>query len=332
MNVRSGSVFFAAALMLGACAGEDPFAGEGDSSSGGTSDAMTTSPSTSATTTAATTATTATTAMTTSDSADATDDGPGTEDGTDDGPPTTGEGECLPAPTRVVVLGDSIFTCVTAGGPDAAGCATKIVHNWVTENVGPTGYENYAVNGAVTHDIPDEQLAQIPVGMPGHTLVLIYVGGNDLSEYIFASDEDTVTGYMEKRPELDANWADVFAFLQDPANFPDGTTIVMNTQYNPFDDCTAPPYNLSATKIDMLRMYNEDLVAKADANDNAYIADQHEPFLGHGHHYNVDTCPFYQPDADYWMTALDLIHPYGNGHVNIGDEMVALLEPLYAGC
>jgi len=206
------------------------------------------------------------------------------------------------------------------------------VHNWVSENVGPTAYENYAVNGAVTHDIPDEQLANIPVGMPGHTMVLIYIGGNDLSEYIFASDEDTVSGYTEKRPELDQNWADIFAFLQDPANFPDGTTIVMNNQYNPFDDCTAPPYNLSATKIDMLRMYNEDLVTKADANDNAYIADQHAPFLGHGHHYNVDSCRFYQADSEYWMTALDLIHPYGGGHVNIGDEMVAILEPLYAGC
>lgn len=331
MSWRRGSNLLLAVLATAACAAEDPFAGDDESSGSGTSEAMTTAPSTSATTSPTTSATTASTSATTT-SADATDDGPSTDDGTDDGPPTTGTGECLPSPTRVVVLGDSIFTCVTAGGPDAAGCATKIVHNWVSENVGPAAYENYSVNGAVTHDIPDEQLAQIPVGMPGHTLVLIYIGGNDLSEYIFASDEDTVAGYMEKRPELDQNWADIFAFLQDPANFPDGTTIMMNTQYNPFDDCTAPPYNLSETKIEMLAMYNADLVAKADAQDNAYIADQHTPFLGHGHHYNVDSCPFYQPDSEYWMTALDLIHPYGNGHVNIGDEIVAILEPLYAGC
>ena len=315
-----------AATLPAACASEDPFAG--DDSTGESTGSM----ATSATTTSTSVATTAST--TTAGSADGTDDGPATDTatGTDDGPSTTGEGECLPTPTRVVVLGDSIYTCVTAGGPDSAGCAPKIVQTHVSEILGPTTYENFAVNGAVTHDIPDEQLGMIPVGMPGHTLVLIYIGGNDLADYIFASDEDTIAGYAEKRPELDANWVDIFAFLQDPANFPDGTTILMNTQYNPFDDCTAPPYNLSATKIDMLHMFNEDLIAKAAAQPNAYIADQHGPFLGHGHHYRVDSCPHFIPDAEAWMIDLDLIHPYGAGHVNLGDELNLVVDGLYAGC
>lgn len=318
-----------ATLALAGCATEDPFAGD-ESTEGGTTEGMTTSPTTTAPTTTATTAPTSTTA----DTADGTADGPSTdtEDATDDGPATTGEGMCLPTPTRVVVLGDSIFTCVTAGGPQADGCAPKMVHNHVSEILGPAAYENYSVNGAVTEDIPNEQLAQIPVGMPGHVLVLIYIGGNDLADYIFASDEDTISGYAEKRPQLDANWETMFAFLQDPANFPDGTTILMNTQYNPFDDCTAPPYNLSATKIDMLHMYNDDLVAKADAQPNAYIADQHGPFLGHGHHRNVPECPHYIPDAEYWMIDLDLIHPYGAGHVNIGNVLNAVVDGLYSGC
>lgn len=320
-----------ASLSIAACSTEDPFAGD-ESTEGGSSGSMTT---TAPTTTAATTATT--TAPTTSaGTADGTDDGPGTEDdgpGTDDGPqPTTGTGECPPAPTRVVVLGDSIYTCVTAGGPDSANCAPKIVQTHVSEMLGETTYENFAVNGAVTEDIPNEQLAQIPVGMPGHTMVLIYIGGNDLSEYIFASDEDTIAGYEKKRPILDAHWATIFAFLQDPANFPDGTTILMNTQYNPFDDCTAPPYNLSATKIDMLHMYNEDLIAKADAQPNAYIADQHGPFLGHGHHYDVDSCPHFDPDAAYWMAVFDLIHPYADGHVNLGLVLNEVVDGIYAGC
>lgn len=319
---------FAQAMMSG-CASEDPFATGGSSEDSGSD--STAAPTT---TMAPTTSPTTTATPTTGDSADATGDTSDTavDGSTDDGPSTTGTSMCLDTPTRVVVLGDSIFTCVTAGGAEADGCAPKMVHNHMQERFGAMAYENYAVNGAQTNDIPQNQLGEIPVGNPGHTLVLIYIGGNDLSGFIFSSDEDTIAGYDEMRPELDANWAEIFAFLQDPANFPDGTTILMNTQYNPFDDCTAPPYNLSETKIEMLRMYNEDLVAKANAQPNAYIADQHAPFLGHGHHYNVSSCPYYQEGAEYWMAAFDLIHPYGQGHVNIGDVMNALADTLYTDC
>lgn len=323
------AVGLVATAAMSGCASEDPFAGGESSEGSGSGESGTPM------TTAMPTTTAATTAMpTTVDSADATGDTSDTADSgsTDDGPVTTGTDACLDTPTRVVVLGDSIFTCVTAGGPEAEGCAPKMVQTHLSERFGPMAYENYAVNGAQTNDIPQNQLGNIPVGNPGHVVVLIYIGGNDLSGFIFSSDEDTIAGYDELRPELDADWAETFAFLQDPANFPDGTTILMNTQYNPFDDCTAPPYNLSETKIEMLRMYNEDLVAKADAQPNAYIADQHAPFLGHGHHYNVDSCPYYQDGAEYWMAAFDLIHPYGQGHVNIGNVINTLADELYAGC
>jgi hypothetical protein len=104
----------------------------------------------------------------------------------------------------------------------------------------------------------------------------------------------------------------------------------MNTQYDPFDDCTAPPYNLSQTKIDLLNDYNDDLVAKADA-DNAHIADQHAPFLGHGHHYMVSSCPYYVEGADYWMQGgADLIHPNAAGHADIATNLQSLVDDLYA--
>ncbi|HET6583061.1 MAG TPA: hypothetical protein VFG69_06435, partial [Nannocystaceae bacterium] len=142
--------------------------------------------------------------------------------------------------------------------------------------------------------------------------------------------EQTTATYEQIRPELDADWADIFAFLQDPANFPDGTTIVMNTQYNPFDDCTAPPYNLSQLKIDLLNEYNDDLIAKAAAQPNAAIADQHGPFLGHGHHYNVMSCPYYMEGAENWM--FDVIHPNVAGHADLATVLEAKTDEVYAGC
>src|SRR5258705_414391 len=84
----------------------------------------------------------------------------------------------------------------------------------------------------------------------------------------------------------------------DSAKFPGGATLLMNTQYNPFDDCTASPYNVSAVKIGVLHMFNDQVKAIAAAHPVASIVvDQHKPFLGHGHHYNVMTCPYYMANA-----------------------------------
>jgi lysophospholipase L1-like esterase len=242
----------------------------------------------------------------------------------------TGTTDCPPTPTRVVVLGDSIFACTNVGGKDNEQCSAKALHTYLTEKLGPMAYENLAVNGAVTHDIVTNQLGTIDVGMNGHVLVLIFIGGNDLQPFIYQSDQQTLDTYAEIRPELDADWAATFEFLQDPANFPDGTTILMNTQYNPFDDCTAPPEYLSQVKIDLLNEYNADLVAKADAQPNAAIADQHGPYLGHGHHNDDPMCPYYMEGADNWM--FDLIHPNVAGHANLATVLSAKADEVYAAC
>jgi lysophospholipase L1-like esterase len=255
----------------------------------------------------------------------------GADDAVDsEGDDDTGTSDCPATPTRFVVLGDSIFACSNVGGKDNEQCSAKALHSYLSEQLGPMAYENLAVNGAVTRDIVDSQLGTIDVGMDGHVLVLIFIGGNDLQPFIYLSDDQTLAEYEQMRPELDADWAATFEFLQDPANFPDGTTIVMNTQYNPFDDCTAPPEYLSQVKIDLLNEYNDDLVAKAGTQPNAAIADQHGPYLGHGHHFNDAMCPFYIRGADDWM--YDLIHPNGAGHANLATVLQAKTDEVYASC
>jgi len=235
---------------------------------------------------------------------------------------------CAPAPTRLVVLGDSITACSTIGGINGAGCSPHIFHGYVDSNYASgVAYQNYAVGGAVTKDVPDNQLDNIPTGQAGHVLVLIYIGGNDLQPYIFISDDAAQSRFDTEMPDILAQWQRIFDFFDDSQAFPDGVTIMMNSQYDPFDDCTAAPYNLSPLKIQLLGQFNADLRQLADSHDNVVFTDQHTPYLGHGHHYNVAECPYYIPNAEPWME--DLIHPNAAGHANLATQWAKTADRMY---
>ncbi len=262
-----------------------------------------------------------------------TGDPPGTT--TDTGEDTsTGEppAGCQPVPTRMVVLGDSIAACAGVGGKNSDDCAPKRLNDHLAATYGPLTYENYSVGGAVTRDVPQYQLPDIEIGIPGHVIVMIYVGGNDLSPYIFQSDQAAQNGWDNTTgPEVAAAWEEILAFLGDATNFPDGTTLVMNTQYNPFDDCTAPPYNVSEVKTQLLHAHNDALTARADSQPWAFIADQHPSYLGHGHYVNNSGCPYYDASFEGWMG--DLIHPNVLGHHHLNDVMVELADQqIYGAC
>ena len=248
---------------------------------------------------------------------------------------TTGEpppGDCQPVPTRMVVLGDSIPACVGVGGKDSDDCAPKRLNDHLAATYGPLTYENLAVGGAVTSDVSNDQIFDIEVGVPGHVIVMIYIGGNDLAQYMFLPDQTAMDGWMNTTgPEVAAAWEDVLDFLGDPANFPDGVTLLMNTQYNPFDDCTAPPYFISETKIELLHAHNQALMDRAASREWAFIADQHPSYLGHGHYVNDASCPHYDETFEGWMG--DLIHPNTLGHQHLGDVMAEAADlEIYGGC
>jgi lysophospholipase L1-like esterase len=232
----------------------------------------------------------------------------------------------------MVVLGDSIAACAVVGGKDSDDCAPKIVNDHLAATYGPLTYENLAVGGAVTTDIPQYQLPDIEVGMPGHVVVMIYVGGNDLAPYIFQTDQAALDGWNDTTgPAVAAAWEEILAFLGDPANFPDGVTLLMNTQYNPFDDCTAPPYYVSATKIELLHAHNDALTERAMSRPWGFIADQHPSFLGHGHYVSDAGCPYYDEAFEGWMG--DLIHPNALGHHHLAEMMIEVVESeIYGAC
>jgi lysophospholipase L1-like esterase len=210
-------------------------------------------------------------------------------------------------------------------------CGATKFHSLLETSLGQSVvYENKAVGGAKTADVPGSQLATVTTGQPGHVLVILTIGGNDLSPYIFQSDAAAQQGYLQMMPGILQNWEQIFAFFADRTKFPDGATIIMAKQYDPFDDCTASPYNLSAVKIDLLHQFNGSLASLAASHDNVYIADQFTPFLGHGHHYAVNTCPYYKPNSEYWM--VDTIHPNNAGHANMAMVWSQAGDHLYKTC
>jgi lysophospholipase L1-like esterase len=255
-----------------------------------------------------------------------------TGDGDSGGSGSGGEsGLCLPKPTRLIVFGDSIAACFGVGGKQSNDCAPKIVQQYISDTYGPVSYENLAVNGDRTTHVPDQQLPGMEVG-PGHALVMIYIGGNDLAQYIFSSDDEAVNAWENTTgPEVAQKWEEIFDFLEDPANFPDGVTLLMNNQYNPFDDCTAPPYeSVTPIKTMLLHQHNDALAERAAAHDIAFITDQHSSYLGHGHHFDDSSCRSYIEGGQGWM--FDIIHPNVAGHRNLADEMQLVVDSFYDGC
>ncbi|MCR9160694.1 MAG: SGNH/GDSL hydrolase family protein [Nannocystaceae bacterium] len=269
---------------------------------------------------------------TTSTDPDPTAEGSSSSGGTAD--PSGGE-VCGEVPTRMMFFGDSLFACFGLdGGKDAPSCSARLSHEYLAETYAPgVTYENLAVSGAVTRDVVMDQMPGAPVGMPGHTLVVIWVGGNDISGLLLSSDAEAEATYRDElAPEFAMLWDEMSAWVDDPANFPDGATLIINTQFNPFDDCSASPFAfMSPLKTQLLAEYNEELRARVEAQPNAFLADQFPVFLGHGHHYATAECPHYDAENPYWMIGgADLVHPNGLGHVSMASTLRGTLDEIYA--
>jgi lysophospholipase L1-like esterase len=229
-------------------------------------------------------------------------------------------------PARLVVLGDSIAACFNVGGPTGAACSPRMLGDYLQATYAPgLKVENLAMGGAITTDVPARQLPLV-AGGPGHVLVLVYVGGNDLSRQLVATDEAAIAGLTGGLPAINDSWDQIAAYFGDRGRFPDGYTLLMNNQYDPFDDCTAAPFFLSPKKIELLHTFNQTLQDIA-GRTGAELTDQFTPFLGHGHHYLVSSCPHYQAGAAPWMS--DLIHPNEAGHADLFQQWKAQVDRLY---
>lgn len=241
-------------------------------------------------------------------------------------------------PARYIVLGDAIPEGKTGiDGPDDPANAFKMMHTYIKEKykVQELSYENVGKSGTSTKDVPGGQMDEVETGKPGHVLVNIHVGGNDLAKFILKSDKAAQDAFDGTISQVEADWVKMFEHFENKDDFPDGATFIVNTQYNPFDDCTEAHnlFRLSNVKIDLMKKFNQRLVDLADARDNAVVADQYGVFLGHGHHHDKSKCPHYKDGADYWLVGgTDLTHINEKGYAAMGGEFEKVADSLYSGC
>jgi lysophospholipase L1-like esterase len=251
----------------------------------------------------------------------------GTVPGADAGPGPGPGPTCAATPARYVVLGHSVAHCFAVGGVTSETCSLKNIHTYMATKFAGLKYENYAADGAVIADIKG-QIAKIPSG-PGHLFVNLFIGGNDLAAHLYESDTQAQKSWDTIKPTATANLEADLAAFDDKTKFPDGATILINSQYNPFDECVAGQYTfVTDVKQAIIKDFNAVLVQLSAAHANSVVVDQYTTFLGHGHNYNQSQCPKYIAGAAYWMS--DLIHPNAAGHVNLSTEMKAAVDKLYA--
>jgi hypothetical protein len=263
---------------------------------------------------------------------------------TGDGDGSAGDGDgadklCPGSAARYIVLGDSVPRGLGVGGADAPRNGFRALHTHIESNHaapgGTTSYENFAQDGATTEDVRTEQLPQIPVGMSGHAIVNVHVGGNDLSPFLFVSDEEAEEAFVPLLEGVAGDWDAIWAFFQSAENFPEGATVIVNTQFNPFDDCDAGGAfggaSISDLKTGLLHQLNDAAASSTLWQPNGRIADQHPGFLGHGHNFAQPQCPHYVEGHAYWMIGgPDFIHPAEEGHAGLLAVMRHAVDAAYS--
>ncbi len=252
--------------------------------------------------------------------------------GTDAGSTTTPTGGtvgigCGTSPTRYVVLGHSVAHCFQAGGVDAETCSLKSTHTLLAKRFPGLTYENYAVDGAVISGVVKTQLPKV-AGGAGHVFVNLYIGGNDLAAHLYEPEATAIQSWEKLKPGAVTDYEAIFTFFNDKSKFPDGATILVNSQYNPFDECVAGQFTFATLgKQNILTQFNAVLATIVAGHPNSILVDQYTTFLGHGQNYNQAKCPKYVSGYEAWMA--DLIHPNVTGHVNLAKQMSAGVDAIY---
>jgi lysophospholipase L1-like esterase len=233
-----------------------------------------------------------------------------------------------PRPTRMVTLGDSIAWCFL---PDFTTCAPTVIAEYLREHYAPElQYQSVAVPGAITADVLG-QARLVPPG-PGHLLVWIYVGGNDLARCAQPTLPPTQACIENLMAALPGRWSEVFAYFTDSERFPDGVTFMLNTQYSLFDQCrhALGPERLAFAEATLQRFNRDIIMQSALDRADAVAIDQYPDFLGHAGNANRRGCPHCsRDDNSYWL--FDGTHPNKRGGQHIADKWKVAIDRAYGG-
>jgi lysophospholipase L1-like esterase len=215
-------------------------------------------------------------------------------------------------------------------------CSIKSTETYVAGKYPGLAYENYAVNGALIADVVNTQLSKV-AGSSGFVFVNLFIGGNDLAAHLYEPDATAMQSWANLQPAATMNMNTIFSYFEDTTKFPGGAVILVNSQYNPFDDCVTFTNSFATTyKQTVIQQFNALLVTIAAGHKSAYVVDQYGAVLGHGDNYNQamsnaspsTACPYYMAGNASWMA--DLIHPNAQGHVPLGQHMTAAVDAVFS--
>lgn len=223
--------------------------------------------------------------------------------------------ECEHCIGSLVVLGDSVGACTGAGGRDAPNCAARLFQGWLeSRQDSAVAYHNLAIEGARARDVVEVELAKV-TSARRHTIVIVNVGGNDLQPLLHAPAAQLQSRFAALMNEFPNHWQAIADRFSNQVQFPEGTTLLFNGLYDPFDACSQPPHNAEADRLELIRTYNLRLKRWLASQSNAHFIEVYDAFLGHANMYNVAGCPHYSPNATPWM--FDLFHPNELGYAKI---------------
>jgi lysophospholipase L1-like esterase len=254
-------------------------------------------------------------------------------DRSDDDDDIRGLDACRPRPARMAALGDSIADCRF---PFVKGdnCAPELIAEYLKAHYAPDlQYQNFAVSGATTTDWP-EQAHMVPEG-PGHLLVWVYLGGNDIADCAQAFSVDALNQCVDEViARLTSAWSKLFDYFTDRTRFPDGVTFLLNTQYGLSDECTLPnDFPGGPLRDAKLQAYNREVFIKpAEARDDTIAIDQYPDWLGHGAHADDSRCPHCSREDNSAWLAIDKVHPNTAGQSHIADKWKIALDAMYGHC
>jgi hypothetical protein len=224
---------------------------------------------------------------------------------------------CIAPPARFVVLGDSIADCTGTHGDPAFCAPTLIAEHLRTTVAAGLVFETHAAAGRKVEDLLPQ--AMEVAGGPGHVYVWTYAMGNDLANvYTGATNIDTLV----------AGYAAMFDYFTDAKRFPDGATFLLNTQYNPNDECSVPGVHTYPAGVDALiaSVNRKVILDVAEARKDAVAIDELPDFLGHGNNADTHGCPFCGADNTPWIS--DVLHPNQTGNVHIAEKWNHALDAM----
>jgi len=249
-------------------------------------------------------------------------------------------------PVRLIVLGDSIsdgtgasaaslqYANLLANNNDTqypTEATTDLQSRYGGADAGAFPVLHIAVGGATTYSMWRDQLPALRNMFPirGHSLAVITIGGNDLVAALAsggAPDGQVLTDAINYLTQT-------ATFLHDPANFPDGVSLVLATVYDPTDgegfarNCFL---NLRVPQfIPGLDVWRE-RYRMLGMSMNFAVVDALGHFHGHAKNYMHVCNPYYDTaNPVQWFSTADCIHPGDLGHNEFRRLFFQAVDPTY---